>query len=220
MARHAFKVCLFVLSLTAPTVSAQPIVIDGHFDPAEWASATTYGFDVTLPGGGTTPAKLFITNDRSNLYVALRVKEPAFYYSEAIDIWFDSPARDGVVGSGDDELVLSFNNGCIGNKSFFDSFLYTGGGCPAGAICASVDSAAGGTTDGNGAVDNDGTWTTFELWHPLASADVPHDMQVRKRDDLGFVVMYRYADPSATVTDTFFPGPFRGSGLATYVTHP
>jgi len=219
MSRHLFKLLVFLIAVG--TAGAQPIVIDGHFDPAEWAGATSYAFSVNLPGGGTTPGQLYIANDRHNLYMAMRVKEPATQAAESFVIEFDNPAVDGVIGPGDDGLVLSISGFCNRQKEFSDDFRYTGmPPCPPGQICSGKDVDFGGTSDGNGAVDNDGTWTTYELWHPLASADVTHDIQIRRgREELRFTVMQRLIDASNTIADTFYPGPAFGA-LATYVVHP
>ncbi|HEY8133087.1 MAG TPA: hypothetical protein VII12_14500 [Thermoanaerobaculia bacterium] len=210
-----------ILLFAAISATAQPIVIDGQFTAAEWAAATNYSFSVNLPGGGTTSGQLYIANDRDNLYVCMRVQEPVTYAAESFVIEFDSPARDGVIGAGDDGLVLSISGFCNRQKTFTDDFRYTGiPPCPPATICSGRDVDFGGTSDGNGAVDNDGTWTTYELWHPLASADVTHDIQFRRRrDELQFTVMQRLIDATNTIADTFYPGPGFGA-LATYVIHP
>lgn len=216
MARSLSRLSLCILVFAASTAAAQPIVIDGHFDPAEWSTASVYGFPINLPGGGTTSAKMFITNDRDNLYVAIRIQEPTISTSESFALSVDA-TRDGTIGAGDDAVVLNFGSQCVNTKSFHDDFYYVGGTCPAGVICSAADASAGGTTDGNGAVDNDGSFTTFELWHPLASADAAHDMLFRRgRETLRFSVLFRYTTPGPVVTDTDFPL----GGLAGYVIHP
>lgn len=151
----------------------------------------------------------------------MRVNEPAMYAGESFVIEFDAPARDGVIGVGDDGLVLSISGFCNRQKDFSDNFRYGGKPpCPPAAICSARDIDDGGTSDGNGAVDNEGTWTTYELWHPLSDADVTHDIQFRRRRaELRFTVMQRLLDASSTIGDTFYPGPGFGA-LATYVIHP
>jgi hypothetical protein len=211
-------ICVSLLAVGS--AFAQPIVIDGQFNPAEWSGATSYSFSVNLPGGGTTSGLLYIQNDRDNLYVAMRVKEPLISAAESFDIEFDGPVRDGLLGNGDDGLVLSITGSCPRTKEFSDDFRYTAPPCPPASLCSARDIDSGGTSDGNGAVDNDGTYTTYELWHPLASADAAHDIQVRRRrEELQFTVMQRLIDASNTIADTFYPGPGFGA-LATYVVHP
>ena len=117
MGRHMAKLFVSVfLFAAALTATAQPIVIDGQFTAAEWAAATNYSFSVNLPGGGTTSGQLYIANDRDNLYVCMRVKEPAISAAESFDIEMDAN-RSSVLDSGDDVLlltVLKFLSPCEG----------------------------------------------------------------------------------------------------------
>ena len=51
-------------------------VVDGVLSPGEWDTAGHYDFPANrspAEGGGTVPATLFVMNDATNLYLALRV---------------------------------------------------------------------------------------------------------------------------------------------------
>ena len=213
------KLVALIVFLAASTTMAQPspvpIVIDGQFDPAEWAAATNYAFTVNLPAGGATSGQLYIINDKNNLYICMRVQEPATQAAESFAIDFDAPSRDNAIGPGDDGLVLSIFGFCARQKVFADDFWYSGAPpCPAGALCSGKDTDFGGTSDGNGAVDNDGAWTTFELWHPLASGDLAHDIHFKHRDELKFRVEQVGIDATNTMALMFYPAQTQ---LATYV---
>ena len=210
------KILLAAVLLTAVSAAAQPIVIDGQFDPAEWSSATVYKFPVNLPGGGTTTGFLYATNDISNLYFCVRVKEPAIYAAESVVISLDADG-DRYLSAGDDELVLSISGYCSRQKTFTDTFRYSGmPPCPPGTLCSGKDTDFGGTNDGNGAVDNDGSWTTYEMWHPRASADFAHDVQWARRNEVGIATFVRLIDASNVIADTDYPGY---SGFTWYVLH-
>jgi hypothetical protein len=202
--------------LTAATASAQVIVIDGQFDPTEWSTATVYKFPVNLPGGGTTIGYLYATNDISNLYFCVRVKEPAIYAAESVVVSLDANG-DRYLTDGDDELVLSINGYCSRQKTFADTFRYSGmPPCPAGMLCSGIDTDFGGTNDGNGAIDNDGTWTTYEMWHPRASADYQHDVQWARRNEVGIATSVTLIDASNTGANTGYPSFVT---FVTYVLH-
>lgn len=184
---RALRVLLFIaVSSLAGLAFPQPVVIDGEFDPAEWSGATLDSFSVNVPGGGTTPGELYLKNDSANLYVALRYQRSALDIPSAMELYADSPAVDGTPGGyGDDGFGVTTGSGCPIVKLFYDEFVSFGKTCP---ICLFKDSDFGGTTDGNGAVGNDGVWTTYEMWHPLASADSAHDIQVGPGQKLIFNV--------------------------------
>lgn len=207
-----------VLMFVVGSVSAQtPVVIDGSFDAAEWASAMKYTFKVIMPNGSTTPGELYIQNDAANLYFCIRVKETSMSPTSSLVVSLDSNF-DRVISAGDDELVLNVSNAwCSYSKTFTDTVRYTGGACPAGYLCSGDDTSLGGTKDGNGAADNDGSWTTYEMWHPRASADVANDVQWYKPAKVGVAVMIRLFDLSGAMADTFYPGPYYGGFTGYYV---
>lgn len=204
------KVLTFIaLAFFASLSYAQPVVIDGAFDPAEWAGASVYPLTVNLPGGGTTTGALHLKNDASNLYVAVIYNRPALDPDTNVILEIDSPGTDGAIGLKDDGILLRTSGGCPLTKQFYDSFRYNLPGCGPGGICSYDDSVFGGTTNGNGAAGNDGTLSVHELWHPLNSGERV-DMSFGAGDKMRFTLMIRLFDTTGAMADTFYPGPWFG----------
>jgi hypothetical protein len=201
--------------LVAASVAAQPVVVDGRFDPAEWTGAAVYTFTVNLPGGGTTAGELYLTNDASNLFAAVRYQQPALDPITNVTLEFDSPATDGVIGHQDDIVGVASSGTCSRVTTFGDAVRWQKRPCPRGTLCGFLDTDLGGAAHGNGAVGNDGTWTAIEMWHPLASGDAL-DMNVASGDKLWFTLNIALFGSSTAVTDTFYPGPGFGV-LAAYL---
>ena len=66
--------------------------------------------------------------------------------------------------------------------------------CPPGsaeATCGLSDSANGGTADGAGAFRHNGTFSMYEMSHPLNSGDVGHDFALAAGDAIGFYLDLR-----------------------------
>jgi FIMAH domain-containing protein len=179
--------------------------IDGVIDPAEWSGAAQQSLTVNVPGG-TAPATLYVMNDNLNLYLALRIQQSAVA-GNSLAFEFDND-NDGIAEDGDDAVV---HNPAV---RFFDDYRTT---CPGGstpAQCAPEDTSGGGSTDGQGAFANDGTYTTYEIAHPLASGDAGHDFSVAPGTTLGFFLSLRFIDAGGSIADTDYPG-FRDYGQIT-----
>ncbi len=158
-------------------------VIDGVQDGAEWDSAVQIPVFTTFPGPGT----LFIMNDDTNLYLALKVPEaPPIENNDIFEIRFDN-GNDGVLTDGDDELRLD------GVSTFSDTHFF-------GTFFGVADT----TTDGAGSAANDGTFNFFEIAHPLNSGDV-NDIAVAPGGTLGFCVRY-FNDGASSSPGLDFPG--------------
>ncbi|HEV8657147.1 MAG TPA: hypothetical protein VGS96_00850 [Thermoanaerobaculia bacterium] len=197
------------IGMTAVPLYAQtPIVIDGQFDKLEWISATQHSFTVNLPGGGTTNGELYVTNDAANLYFCVRIQESFISPAETAIISLDANG-DGILSVGDDEIVVSTGGYCWSQKQFADTVRYNPGkSCPSG-LCSALDTALGGTSDGNGAVGSDGVWTTYEIWHPRAGADFMNDVQWPKAGEVvGIAVSAALLDANNNGVWTFYPAPF------------
>ena len=183
--------------------------IDGVLSPGEWDSAARFNLSVKVPGGGTTPATLYVMNNSVNLYVALRfnrmVVDPGTLAFE-----FDNN-NNGVAENGDD--VFGFTP-----PIFFDDFRTNAPPCPPGsgpASCGPSDLEGGGTVDGQGAFLNDGTFSVYEMSHPLNSGDIGHDFVLNGGQTVGFFLSLRMIGPGGQYpqdfADTDFPG-FRNYG--------
>jgi hypothetical protein len=175
--------------------------IDGTWSTAEWGSAGSLDFLVNIPGGGTTPGTLFVMNDGDNLYLAVRFARSIVDPGNSVAFEFDSD-NSGGFSNGDDALVVTPDVG------FFDDVRTNEPPCPpdAGFFCGLSDTSVGGTNDGSGAFANDGSFTVYELSHPLDSADDAHDFSLGAGDSVPFSLSLRMiAVPGSTdATDTSF----------------
>jgi hypothetical protein len=184
--------------------------IDGVLSPGEWDSAARFNLSVKVPGGGSTPATLYVMNNHLNLYVALRFNRTIVDPGNTLSFEFDNN-NNGVAENGDD--VIGFNP-----PFFFDDFRTDAPPCPPGsgpASCAPGDPEGGGTVDGQGAFLNNGTFSVYEMSHPLNSGDIGHDFVLNGGQTVGFFLFLRMIGPDAQypqgLADTFFPG-FRNYG--------
>jgi hypothetical protein len=176
---------------TAPVLMPDPLsgvgtaTIDGVMTPAEWAGATRFDFPANLPaylGGGTAPAALFVMNDATNLYLAVRVALPRSVYS-SVGFDFDNDHDGRWPENGDDALVLN------SSSKLYDDVRTNLPPCEPNSPpgwCGPSDTELGGTIDGHGAVTNDGAFSFFEISHPLDSGDVGHDFSLGPGSTVGF----------------------------------
>jgi len=185
-------------------------VVDGVMSPGEWDNAGQITFPVNLPastGGGTTPATLYVMNDTDHLYFALRVQRASLDPSSVI-VEFDND-HDGIREEGDD--VIHVNGHPNFPSAFYDSFRGPCPGDPPGVLtCAPNDNQVGGTSDGQGFATNNGTYSVYELSHPLDSVDDPRDFSLGAGDVVGFQVQLRLIVGSWPdgFGDTSFPTEF------------
>lgn len=172
---------LVTFQATACAVGSGSATIDGTIDPTEWACARTFDFTANLSGGSSTPARLFVMNDATDLYLAVRVQRSALDKVNTLRFDFDNDG-DGMAEEGDDVLLLASSEG------FLDGFLDERCANRRQSSCATSDTGdrhAPGTVDGAGALSNDGVHTMYELRHPLDNMDDLHDISVQAGDVLG-----------------------------------
>jgi hypothetical protein len=166
--------------------------VDGAFDAAEWACAESLPFTASI-SGGSTAAEVHWMNDGSNLYLAVRVRQSSLDKVNSLRFDFDNDG-DGVTEVGDDVIGYDF-----GSRTFLDQSLNqqcvnrNQAGCSVG----------GEPVDGSGAIGNDGTWTVYELAHPLDGAD-PADFSLAAGDPVGFFLTLRIG--GGAQGNTQFPG--------------
>jgi hypothetical protein len=144
-------------------------VIDGVLTPNEWNRAGRYDLQANrspAEGGGTVPATLYVMNDSTNLYLALRVTVTSLGYS-AFDGIFMPSAENGF-GPGNDILLAT--------PTFFEDIHWHQVGPNAWDWLADV--ADGGTRDGSAAISESGGVGVYEVAHPLNSADDLHDFSL------------------------------------------
>ncbi len=167
--------------------------IDGRMGPGEWDKAARVDFQAYLPsndGGGTTPATLYVMNDKTDLYVAVKIARSSFGGATNPVLEFDND-NDGAREDGDDGFGMSV--GIYQSPEFYDIYRYSCPGSPANSAgCSAPDSETtrgilpSGASNGATAATNDGTYTIIEMSHPLSSGDTLHDFFLKAGDTIGF----------------------------------
>jgi hypothetical protein len=201
---------------TAPELVADPLllagkgtaVVDGVMGPGEWDGAATFEFNAALSaaqGGGTRPATLFVMNDATNVYLAVRVALPSPATSSGVVFEFDNDHDGRWPENGDDALVLNPSLG------FSDNVRTACPGDSRPGVCGPVDTSVGGTNDGQGVMGNNGAFSFYEISHPLDSGDVGHDFALTQGSGVGFYMDLRFC--GGVCVDTRIPGEGLGNIL-------
>lgn len=150
--------------------AAGPPVIDGSYDPEEWAGATVVPITDPL-WNGSPGSTLYVTTDGTDLFLGVRVPTGGeILGDEEVHIRFDND-NDDVDTVGDDALTL-------GPDGFEDQHFAPG-------HYRTPDQ----NNDGNGAYAAAGGDLFFELRHPLNSGD-PDDMAIAPGSVIGLCVRY------------------------------
>lgn len=188
-----------------PLLSASgTATIDGVMGPGEWANAAKVDFAVKRSPGWSAAGSgsMLVMNDAVNIYVAFVIPgstPPA----SSVGVNFDGDA-DGTLTEGDDVILL---NPSIG---FYDEFFSKKPPCPADASfgCLGIfDTDGGGTNDGAGQMRNNGSYSFYEMSHPLNSADDGHDFSLAAGDLIAITQYsgFRECD-GQTCADSYLPG--------------
>jgi len=158
--------------------------VDGHFTDAEWACAKSYNFTANV-SGGATPATLYVMNDATNVYFAVRLARSGSDKVNTLQFNFDNndswTANGGAGAAEAGDEVLSLD----ATKGFADAYLTLKCTTSSQSSCWETDPSDGGTRDGSGAFSNDGTYTTYEISHPLNTADDAHDFSLSAGSKVG-----------------------------------
>ncbi len=179
---HDIEIAESAVELEAFT--STPPIIDGIMSPGEWDSACAMVFNSTST---SRTHVLYVMNDQDNLYLAVRrYDETPGESGDWVTFTFDND-HEGLIEDGDDRISIRGPP-----PGEFEDWFYSG------AIPVS-DSGwqYEGTVDGSGAVGIDGTYTIFEISHPLNSGDYgyvnweqtklgPHDFSLCLGDTVGF----------------------------------
>ncbi|MGH7677130.1 MAG: hypothetical protein ACRENU_01610 [Gemmatimonadaceae bacterium] len=157
--------------------------VDGNFSSSEWACATTHSFTANV-SGGSTPATLYVMNDGSKLYLAVRLARSSTDKVNTLQFNFDNNNSwttngTGASETGDDVLSLS------SPSSLTDAYMTLKCTNSSQSSCWGTDASGGGTNDGTGSVRNDGAVTTYELSHPLNTSDDTHDFSLAAGSRVG-----------------------------------
>jgi hypothetical protein len=173
-----------VFTVTCPSAN------DGVLCEPGWATATTFTFNVNLVGGGTVPATASVWNDATDLHLALKL--PYTGTESTLTFSFDNN-NVGYAQAGDDIILLNPPNQLI------DDFLLS---CPGTGCYGHFDTSYGGNNDGSGAVHSDGSFTVYEMSHPLNSGDIGHDFTLAPGQTVGMFIEVQLANwPAYARTD-------------------
>jgi hypothetical protein len=155
------------------------------------------------PGGGTTPATLYVMNNGVNLFIAIRFERAALDLANAVFFDFDNK-HIGAFSTGDDGFV--FCDTCFSPSPNFIDRVRLPNPTP--------DTTVGGTTDGAGASGNAGGFTVLEFRKPLNSGDT-NDFSLVPGNTVGFSFFLQIANASVTGGTTV-----PGTGLGDIVIAP
>jgi hypothetical protein len=109
--------------------------VDGVLDTGEWDAAGRFDFTVSRPpeeGGGTTAATLYVMNDATNLYLAVKVFGSSLPSGNSVLVFEFDNDHDGVwPESGEDILALRI----APQARIVDQFYTQQPPCPANLWC-------------------------------------------------------------------------------------
>ena len=154
--------------------------VNGSMDGAEWVCAHTADFTANL-SGGSAPARAYWMNDGARLYMAVRIVRASLDKVNSVRFDFDNEA-DGVATAGDDAIGYDADK-----HTFFDQYLTSKCANSSQSGCGATDKVS---QDGAGALGNDGTFTFYELSHPL-SGTTGEDLLRSAGQPMGFFVTLR-----------------------------
>jgi hypothetical protein len=152
-------------------------MIDGRMDVGEWSQAARFTMRLDL-AGSTVQATVFVMNDPSQLYLALRIPRPVLVDTGGVDFHFDND-HDGNGGElGEDILRLRPSEGAL--DMYYDPATKT----------IYPDQRDGGSSDVRGRVQSNGAFSFFEVSHPLDTSDNAHDFSLGAGARVGFAVSF------------------------------
>jgi hypothetical protein len=116
-------------------------------------------------------------NDNDRMYLAVRLQRNGSDRVNRLQFNFDNnnswvASGIGAAEAGDDVLSLD------GATGFADAFLTAKCVTSSQSSCWSTDASAGGASDGSGVFANDGTFSTYEISHPLNTLNDAHDFSL------------------------------------------
>jgi len=163
-------------------------VVDGVLAPGEWDTAGQFDFQASrspVEGGGTVPATLFVMNDSTNLYLALRVSVIDLGNS-TFDGLFSPPGGSPFAPGSDILRAVPW--------TFEDSFWQQTG---PNSWDWSVDDAFGGTNDGMSQAAVHNGVAVFEVEHPLNDGDDLHDFSLAIPSHVDYIGLFQHCIASS-----------------------
>jgi hypothetical protein len=175
-----FTATAMVEGLTAifnATVKGCTVDVDGMVDADEWSCALDDGdyfdFEANV-SGGATPAQVRWQQRADSIYFLVLVEQGSLANKTNLRIDIDNRLNGA---TGDDDVI-----GSDEQTGFYDDYLTNRCANRSQAGCSSTDSNG---QDGAGALGNDGTYTVYEISHPL-NGDGAQDISVSPGDTFGF----------------------------------
>ncbi|MCA9999797.1 MAG: hypothetical protein KDE56_28740 [Anaerolineales bacterium] len=179
--------------------------IDGLMSPGEWDGADSFVFYVNdFHSSQGRPMTLFVMNDETHLYVAIRYTGNVYYGQESM-IDLDSNGSHTVPDVGDDRWFVNHTlYPPLGTytTTLDDQFITS---CDTVTCFGTADGSDGGTLDVAAAVASDGAYTYHEFAQPLNSGDGVHDVALQGNDKIWLSGHVRLYDPLATRFDGTIP---------------
>jgi hypothetical protein len=198
------------LTISGPNLAkpVAPPTLDGVIGDGEYDGAATLTFNADLPAGGTTPVTVYITHDKTYMYLAVTFdRGSAFHLNDVIAFAFDND-NDGVREDGDDIVLTDPTDPAFVVHPGADYYFLNGGAANQSDIFPLSD---GGTIDVSSVFGVSGNTGVFEFRHDLNSADDAHDFSIDPipmAETVGVLVEVALeADPagSNTYTTSFTP---------------
>jgi Tol biopolymer transport system component len=168
-----------------------PPTVDGVLTPSEWADAIPY----SVPLGAFGNAAVRFVHTPTDLYVGVVVDDPNPGARPSFDVFFDDD-HDGAKDPGEDAWLAFADD--LAQDFFFDP-----GGT--GGPGYYDDAVGGGTNETVVGATGSATGGTFELRHPLCSADTAHDICASTGQTLGVDFQYERGFPPGGFVNA--PGP-------------
>jgi hypothetical protein len=169
------------LAVTSGFTSERP-VIDGILQSGEWQASTSFTFPVL--GFGRSPGTVYVMHDETDLFIALAMPDDQRGLN-GFRVTFDDNHND-VLDTGEDMLTANLGDSGLAFDSYFDAALFS---------TWWFDSTDGGTKD----IDAAGQYSffplrgaTFEVQHPLCSADQAHDVCLEPGQTAGITFNYAW----------------------------
>ncbi len=151
------------------TVTSPAVSIDGIIGAGEWADATVYGpYTVNLPGGAQTTATIYLKNNATQLFGAVRFGQDLSNQDDVILALMMDLNANAVWDNNEDGFVVHQRIGGASSNTFFDEYAL----CTPLNVCnEAIDTQNGGTNDGSTASTDGGPPTSVEFVKGINTPD-------------------------------------------------
>jgi hypothetical protein len=142
--------------------------IDGVMSQGEWDGAATFGpFAVTLPGGRSTTATIYMKNTATQLLTAIHFSDDLSSETNVYAALRMDTNANGIWDNGEDGWVVQQRNDGVRISAFFDEFF----SCNVEPCQGQLDQAWGGTSDGVAASTDSDIPTVIEIAKGINTSD-------------------------------------------------